>query len=100
MPALNRYENRSQEIMNEYLKTVRNTAVNDLGCNATCVNTCTNGHTVCFFELSQCLSQCTCANIDEVIRLEKGQYNYPQLMLYAKGSQRAINTFFKNMNKF
>lgn len=96
IPALDRYNNKTAQIMNEYLKTVRATAINDLGCNSTCVNRCTNGYTTCFFELSSCISQCTCANLDEVIHLEKGRYNYPQLMLYAKGSQRAINTFFRN----
>lgn len=100
VPALDRYNNRTSEIMNEYLRTVSSTAINDLGCNATCVNRCTNGRTTCFFQLSECISRCECANIDEVIRLEKGQYNYPQLMLYAKGNQRALNTFFRNMDKF
>jgi hypothetical protein len=83
VPALDRYNERTSQIMNEYLKTVRSTAINDLGCNATCVNRCTNGYTTCFFELSSCISQCSCYNLDDVIRLEKGQYNYPSLMLYA-----------------
>lgn len=98
IPALERYNNRTSQVMNEYLKTIRSTAINDLGCNSTCVNRCTNGYTTCFFELSSCISRCACANLDEVIRLDRGQYNYPSLMLYAKGNQRAINTFFRNKN--
>lgn len=100
VPALEKYDKRSQEIIDEYLKTVRNTAVKDLGCDSTCVNKCTNGKTQCFFELNECLSKCTCAGLDEVIQLEKGKVNYPKLMLYAKGSQRAVNAFFRNIDKF
>ena len=70
IPALEKYNNKTSQIKNEYLKTVRSTAINDLGCNSTCVNRCTNGYTTCFFALSQCISRCECANIEEVIRLD------------------------------
>lgn len=100
VPALEKYAKNTAVLQNEYLKTVRQTAIEDLGCNSACVNKCTNGYTTCFFAMSQCISQCTCAGLDEVIDLSHGSYNYPSLMLYAQGNSRAINTFYRNKDLF
>lgn len=100
VPALEKYAKNTATLQNEYLKTVRATAIQDLGCNAPCVNSCTSGYTTCFFALSSCISQCACAGLDEVIDLSHGSYNFPSLMLYAQGDARAINTFYRNKDLF
>ena len=100
VPALERYNQRSADLQNEYLKTVRATAIEDLGCDSTCVNYCTNGYYVTFYDLSSCIDLCYCDGLESAINLDDGTYNMPQLVLYAKGSKQALSALYRNKNKF
>lgn len=96
LPAVQKFTQKQNELKNEYLKTVRATAIQDLSCDAPCVNQCTNGYTTCFFELSSCLSTCNCDALEGSIDLSVGKRNAASLVLYAKGSVRALEALFEN----
>ncbi len=100
VPALERFTARAQALQNEYLSTVRATAVIDLGCDEVCVNRCTNGYLYTFYDLSSCISQCYCAGIEDALTLDNGVYSLPQMTLYAKGSPAAMKSFYKLKSKF
>jgi len=100
VPALERYNERASALQNEYIKTVRATAIYDLGCNETCVNTCTNQYYYCFYQMSSCLSHCYCQSLESALQLEEGTYSMPEMVLYAKGNHQALKSFYSLKSKF
>jgi hypothetical protein len=100
VPALERYNQRASALQNEYVKTVRATAIYDLGCNEACVNQCTNFFYNDFFSMSDCLSHCYCTGIEGALQLEEGTYSVPEMVLYAKGNHQALKAFHSLKAKF
>jgi hypothetical protein len=79
---------------------VRDVAINDLSCDASCANVCTNGQYVWMSEVSECLSSCNCDAFDDLVDFEyKGKFNYQQLVVYSQGNMKLWNLFKQNKNR-
>jgi len=48
--------------------------------------------------MDECVSHCPCNQ--QVIKIQDGRYNYPELILYTQGDLKAWNLFKSIRNKF
>jgi vacuolar-type H+-ATPase subunit D/Vma8 len=82
--SVNRFARAVENLGNEFTKSVKEAATSRLGCDSRCVNTCTNTDYFNFWEMADCLSSCSCSEIDKlVLDVKNATYSYPNLALYA-----------------
>lgn len=94
-PAIRDYMNKSAETHEETAAFVRKHAVQDLGCNEKCVESCTNPDTHFLWRLPECLKQCNCDQ--KLVDLKEVSYNYPALIHHNKQDTKAWSLFKKLM---
>lgn len=95
-PALDAFGDNAAKLQKDYLDTLKKSAIQDLGCDAKCVNVCTDSDYFEFWEVPACISDCKCTKVDSVLDISQGKYNLPQLALYADGNIEAWQLFKKN----
>ena len=91
-PALQDYMVAEQQVYQDFATLVQNHAVNDFGCEPSCVSDCTNQDFINFREIPLCVSDCPCDQ--QIVNITGGAYNYPQLMAYSEYNLEAWS-FFK-----
>lgn len=91
-PAVQDYMIAEQQVYQDFADLVQTHAVNDFGCDATCVTDCTNQQFMNFREIPVCVAQCPCNQ--QVLNITGGSYNYPSLMAYSQYNLQAWS-FFK-----
>jgi hypothetical protein len=95
--GIKKFEKRAEKLQRDYYEELRNTAINELGCDSACVNTCTNANYFEFYEVPTCISECKCSMIDGTFDIANGKFSFSSLAMYADGDVEAWMSFKKNI---
>jgi len=95
-PKVDDYIKKRAELQDEFNQLVTDVATSDLGCNSTCVARCANRYSD-FWNTAACISNCQC-DIENIIDVQQGTYNYSELVLYSQGDVKRWNLFKKFEN--
>lgn len=79
-PAIRKYLEKEREVHDEFSAFLKKHAVNEFGCDSTCVNRCTNQNYITFLEMPSCVENCNCRQ--KWLRFKSGVVNYPALLEY------------------
>ena len=97
MPAIQEVGEMCQKHREEFYELFRQQAIENLGCEAECINECTSQEYMDFWELPKCVMWCPC--YQGPITLEDGRMNYPALLKTYKSEKYAWSLFKRMQNK-
>jgi ElaB/YqjD/DUF883 family membrane-anchored ribosome-binding protein len=69
-PALEEYQKRDQEEQDKFNEMAKDILTEDLGCNARCVDTCTDKHSNNFWRFSECIADCDCQAAEDLVDIK------------------------------
>ena len=95
--GLKKFEKRAEKLQRDFYDELRSTAINELGCDKACVNTCTNANYFEFYEVPTCIAECKCSKVDGVLKIADGKYSFSSLAMYADGDVDAWMVFKRNV---
>lgn len=86
-PAAQEYAAAAAGLYGEFTELFAKHAINELGCDESCVQSCLNPEYIGITEVPDCLRWCQCDQ--RVLKLSEGRYSYPALMLFSKYNLQA-----------
>ena len=94
--GIKKFETRVEKLQNDFYSELRTTAINELGCNSGCVNTCTNPLYFEFYEVPTCIAECKCSKLNASLKINEGKFSLSTLAMYADGDVDAWMVFKRN----
>ncbi len=91
--GIKKFEKRAEKLQRDYYDELRTTAINELGCDSACVNTCTNANYFEFYEVPACIAECKCSKINGALDISNGKFKLSTLAMYADGDVDAWMSF-------
>jgi hypothetical protein len=91
--GIKKFEKKAEKLQRDYYDELRTTAINELGCDSACVNTCTNANYFEFYEVPTCIAECKCSKIDGALDISTGKFTLSSLAMYADGDVEAWMSF-------
>lgn len=88
------YKQRELQMTYKYYDFLERQAVNLAGCDAACVDQCTNPSQYPLELVPECIAECDCEG--GAIRLTDGDYDINRLSFFAKNDASAMSFFHNN----
>jgi hypothetical protein len=88
-----------EQLITDFNTRLTDVAVNDFGCDPTCVADCTNQEFIGILIVPTCVKYCSCTE-QAVTITQTGDYDYSALMQFSKYNKQAWSFFLQNKDKY